>query len=1661
MVSAYFNNILSTKSKLSESEQKWFDLIVNRMVNNAHEVDQKLRNTLNAEKRYRMADLFGGDRSAVLKHFLGERMTAKYLAWLEKLGSIPYTSGYYRRPVRSLDARLHVSVALDSLKDFLAIEASGLPLEILMEGGRTEQERTFIDDIEYYHLMSVEIDAGNEAIIEKTKDIICGDNNAGRISYDLLRGIVASRNTGLYELEGKLLLAARLQEGLRQSIAETMDSGVPEAFLYLFNIIRENDLQRFSSIKRAVGTWTGLVNEANAERVNQKILDLIYHVLTDREYAESCLASEDSIECYIALWSKGFYRMEDLEDCAARIIDEGLRHKIQVLFYYLTATEDNWMRERLSKQALERYSDDLSIVAAFQGSYLHGVYLGGYSSSKERNDSCFESLEEARRHYELWKGVYERIQKKQTFSPFIFPWHSAEVSRQSVAGKMAAIVFVIGSDRMLDDLCSFYDQMDSETRYGVVRELLKDPSTPIQLDTLIKALGDRAEYPRKSAFEILDKLPCDRLDCKRIEELLKYKTGNLRQQAIRLLLKQSPSSLGESIERLLTAPVAEKRLAGMDLLLSVGKDADYADVCRQSIPLLRQIDSPTSKELLLIEQLVGETTSSARYVKENGFGLYDPKEHISLPEEKPAPDFHIKKAFPLLQGDSFLKKIFGKSSQGIFEIMEKLDRILDTYKNYEYTSTYGNHTLLGNYFWEMKSADEEPNQLDRYPLAEVWREFYANEIGDFDTLLQLCFALSSNWGEEDHYGGMKLFSSTLVSFFGFDLYALKYKISQLPNAKTASRVIELLAVENWDHQKAIGLSQNVLTSLFPVLNDKNFSHLHEYTTYGDRMERYTTFIFHDARIAYWLSDMFGWRTNEEFIRFFNIHYYFYRRANFFQVDPPSHYESNNLTIYDFVKAHAMGLIPESEVIRELMERKYSADTIATATRYLNNTLNHWERQILKRYEGNTDLSSLREIVGKVVDRILDIELKRGDSVTEVSPLALKIERVEGASYLVRILTAFGKDTFGRSDYYYNSDYTKKEVFSKLLRCCYPSPTDTSDTLSVLLPGTGITAERLVEAAMYAPQWLEIIEGCIGWKGLTSAAYYFHAHINESCDDKKKAIIARYTPIDPEDLRLGAFDIDWFREAYDEIGEKRFNVVYDAAKYISSGAGHTRARKYADAVNGKLMATLAKKQIVDKRNKDLLMAYCLIPLDRKSRKDLLGRYQYLQRFLKESKAFGSQRQESEKKAAQIGMQNLARNAGYGDVTRLVWAMETELIREMRPYFEPKEIEGVGVYVEVDNEGKSELKCVKGEKSLNAIPAKLKKNPYIEELKQVHKNLKDQYARSRIMLEQAMEDETSFYIRELDELTRNPVVWPLLKNLVFVSDTDTGFFADRKLVTPDGKTSRQKEDTIVRIAHPVDLYNRDVWHTYQKYLYDKRLRQPFKQVFRELYVKTEEELPAMHSMRYAGCQIQPQKTVAVLKGRRWVANYEDGLQKVYYKENIVATIYALADWFSPADIEAPTLEWVAFHERKGYNPIRMSEIPEVIFSEVMRDVDLAVSVAHAGGVDPEASHSTVEMRRAMVEFTLPLFKLTNVRLEGSHAFVMGQLANYNIHLGSGVIHQEAGAAINVLPVHSQHRGRLFLPFVDEDPKTAEIITKILFFADDRKIKDPFILDQIRMR
>ena len=102
----------------------------------------------------------------------------------------------------------------------------------------------------------------------------------------------------------------------------------------------------------------------------------------------------------------------------------------------------------------------------------------------------------------------------------------------------------------------------------------------------------------------------------------------------------------------------------------------------------------------------------------------------------------------------------------------------------------------------------------------------------------------------------------------------------------------------------------------------------------------------------------------------------------------------------------------------------------------------------------------------------------------------------------------------------------------------------------------------------------------------------------------------------------------------------------------------------------------------------------------------------------------------------------------------------------------------------------------------------------------------------MLEQAMEDCTRFEESELRKLMQNPVIWPLLKHLVFICNGQTGFYTDGLLVTANAVCLPLKAKDELRIAHPTDLYASGNWHAYQKFLFDKAIRQPFKQVFRQL-------------------------------------------------------------------------------------------------------------------------------------------------------------------------------------------------------------------------------------
>ena len=374
-------------------------------------------------------------------------------------------------------------------------------------------------------------------------------------------------------------------------------------------------------------------------------------------------------------------------------------------------------------------------------------------------------------------------------------------------------------------------------------------------------------------------------------------------------------------------------------------------------------------------------------------------------------------------------------------------------------------------------------------------------------------------------------------------------------------------------------------------------------------------------------------------------------------------------------------------------------------------------------EKNETLTALiNEIYDRVINRILEVELVRGDSPTAFSGVVSRVKRIYGIGNFVKILKALGKETLERSTYYsyYYRSYdeenglTKKHSLSHLLTVCVPEEQDTAESLKSLIRGTDIADKRLIEAALYSPEWMELVGEYLGWDGFMSGCYYFMAHMNESFDDKRTAMIAKYTPLSKEELNDGAFDLNWFKEVYEMLGEKRFGMIYQAAKYISDGTKHTRARKYADAATGKLASSETRQTVEAKRNKDLLMAYALIPLEKKE--TYKEKYLFLQKFLKESRQFGAQRRASEKTAVDMAVKNLALTAGYTDEMRFVLNMESVIASELIGYFEPHTVEEAEISLQLAEDGKLTVRCEKAGKTLKSVPAKLKKNEYVVALQE---------------------------------------------------------------------------------------------------------------------------------------------------------------------------------------------------------------------------------------------------------------------------------------------------------------------------------------------------------
>jgi hypothetical protein len=1552
------------------------------------------------------------------------------LAW-QRFPALPYQHAYNRRAFRAPYCPALLRERRGPWLHFLFRTTADYEQDITWYAAWAPYLGYYADGLGL--LFAAVIDAGGqegEQTFQILLDSARGEHEVGAMGRHVSRALLSAARPDGWEFVEKMMLAAQRQEGLRQTILETVDEAHPEAFRRMLRLLLDHDLLRFSAVTRAVGVWTGMALDALSPAEVRTVIAQLHTFLTDAGALKKALRGDDPQATYLALLTMA---CEDVE--AAAKVAAPLIHAPRVEVRFVVASLMQSVHCPAADAALLPALDDPDLRVAQQA-----VAALRYRDNLPAGNDCFERLER----------LLTRLPAKEIkLEPLVWPWTGAALCAHDVASGLIRHVGVRAPQRLLP----YLPRMDGSGRAGFIRHLTEtNPSArwdaPMR-EALYGLVGDSSSWISNMALEALASCQPDTAEAQRLEGMLTRKTAEVRQAVMKALLTQETPQLLASIERLLAASKPEQRVGGLEMARILQSEGRCPEERRAMLERhMGRKRKKSDMEQRLLEELLqpGETPTRA-----NGLGLFDPAQRtLPLPPIMPADVTFITAA--------------------AVHCLESLLALIHAVRERPVTLELPNgpsEMLFGDILYgfpQPQAGKPLAEDMARLPLREVWETWERERPAplrdpDGHELLRALAAL--NWLDylqacQSKYGQYHLYKAgwyreaieRLYRHEGLD------RLPTQPNGRAQDILKWLLRLTPQDGAASYLL--DAMEASFALVPQTELERAPDPKDHWDQEWRDNGVLMdwcHIAGTHYSLCA--GTWSDADLTRLW--------RLLCWRDRPVASASRRKPGLSTALSAHRVGAASEADLLDLLLGERDGRSQYSAGSNAL------WQVSTRKPTPLCVQYPLLPALVERCRQRIIEVEVGRGELPTPASSLLSDLRYSGGLETLARVIAALGTLPFARG---HNSDASSQTgAFSYLVRCTFPGADETPERFAQRMREVGITPQRLVELAVYAPQWAAHVEQALTWPGLEEGVWWLHAHtkdeqwrVQPEIKESWSAELTERTPLLASDLLEGAVDVAWFQRAYATLGPERWSVLDEAAKYAASGAGHNRARLFADAMLGRRTRAELLQQIAEKRHQDALRALGLVPLagaGSEREADLLERYRTVQEFMRGSKQFGAQKQASERLAASIALQNLARTAGFPDPVRLEWAMEAAAVADLANGPVTVMAGEVAVSLAIDPLGQPQISVMKGGKALKSVPPAAKKEPAVAALLARHKEIEQQGARIRRSLEQAMCRGDRFTARELEELLRHPVLRPMLRALIFCGDGAVGYPAEggRALEGHDGRATRIHPETPLRIAHPYDLLHTEEWAQWQRDCFLRERVQPFKQAFRELYVLTQAEMTEGHSTRrYEGHQVNPRQALALLGRCGWVSRQEEGVSRTFHEQGLTAWLTFEQGAFTPAEVEGLTVEGLWFTRKGETRPIPLPDVPPRLFSEAMRDLDLMASVAHVGGVDPEASRSTVEMREALVRQAADLLKLNNLRYQGQHVLIDGQLGTYSVHLGSALVHRQPGGHLCIVPVHSQHRGRLFLPFADNDPKTAEVVSKVLLLARDTEIKDPSILEQI---
>ncbi|OYV05769.1 MAG: hypothetical protein CFE26_09855 [Verrucomicrobiales bacterium VVV1] len=499
----------------------------------------------------------------------------------------------------------------------------------------------------------------------------------------------------------------------------------------------------------------------------------------------------------------------------------------------------------------------------------------------------------------------------------------------------------------------------------------------------------------------------------------------------------------------------------------------------------------------------------------------------------------------------------------------------------------------------------------------------------------------------------------------------------------------------------------------------------------------------------------------------------------------------------------------------------------------------------------------------------------------------------------------------------------------------------------------------------------------------------------------------------------------------------------------------------DALDGR-----NRKKLEDSIKRHAQMApkcYALLPLPEEPKArdaEVRARYLKIEEFLQGSKKFGSERQANNHVCAEVAQTNLALNAGYDDADELFFEIESKLAAEAADArFTSGEYE---VSLSYSVEGPA-LVIVKDGKALKAVPPALKKTKGYQELHDLYEALRTQARRFRRALEKRMALASPIEPKQLASMWRAPILREMLAKLVMIDEHDhTGLLDDSgtALIAVTGEKHILSDEKLW-IGHPVVLERLGVLPAWRSHCFDKEIVQPLRQIFREFYALAPAEIvSSSESHRFVGHLLATGPLGGLMKTRGWnSAGFDFPQPRKSFGALGLKAFFEVNDCGHYLTETQTVTSGVVYFEDTTGQRLPLETIPETVFSEVMRDVDLFVSVAQTAG-DHESSKELIAQRQALLTALVGKLKLKGVSQEGGHAVIEGRRSIYYIHLATGAVYLGKGRHLCIVPAESWKKPqKIFLPFfADDDKRIAEIFSKILLLSQDDKITDPHILEQI---